>query len=154
MTIQRITVLAVITLSCVFAVTASTHAVSDWDWGSDNWYPANGYAYVSLHPAPGQVQTYHTVWCYNYSFNDDLTCFYSFEAQIWEKPTLRDERKGSFKAPHKDRNGRTQGRTHGGALSIGIGSLAKGRYTLDAYTRLNADAIQIKAKKVVIFEVN
>ena len=149
----RITILAVITLFSVFALTTSTHAAtaSAWDWGSDSSYPANGYAYVKLYGTAGQAMTSHTVWCYNYSFNDDLTCFYSFEAQILEKPVIRAQTQGSFKARHKDRNGRTQAVRRDGVLSLGLGQLEAGQYTLDAYTRLNADGIQIKAETSVKF---
>ena len=151
---QRITVLALIALFSVFALTVSTHAAFYWNSGSDPAYPATGYATVSeFSYSPGQVLTRHSVWCYNYSPDDDIACEYTFEAQVLGHPWLRNESLGSFVTPHKDRNGRTRARSRSGALSIGVGGLRPGEYTLSAYTQLKAGGMTIKASGSETFDI-
>ena len=143
MTIQRITVLALITLFGVCAITVSTDATWDSVYGYDNDLPAWGNAAVwgfYHYPREGYVETSHWVGFYNLSDDDNTTCSWKFVAEIDEQPWFRDEGGGSSRVRKESSVNK------GGTLIIWLAGLNHGTYTLTGYTTLQGANITLRAE--------
>lgn len=140
--LRRVSVLVLIALFGVFALTVSTDATWDSVYGYDNDLPAWGNAAVwgfYHYSREGYVETSHSVGYYNLSADDNSSCTWNFESEIKEQPWFRAQSGGSARVRKGD------SLTKGGTNIIWLAGLPRGWYTLSAYTQLQGGNISIKA---------
>jgi len=139
------------TLTLLFATTGlfltHLHAVSDSVDGYDPDLPGWGSAAVwGFTTYPTHVETSHSVSFLHMSPDEDVTCDWALQTQILEQPQFTTRSEGQGEAPRLDENGWITPFEYSTTNYIWIVGLLKGeRYTLAAYSRLDAAGVSIKA---------
>ena len=150
MTIQsiprRVSVLVLIALFSVFALTVSTHATSDYDYG---WDPHPAWGSVSVYGfniTSSYATTHHYVSLQNMSDRRDISCPYAFQTQVLQQPQFTTRSEGRIKVRRASYEGL------GGWNYLSFAGLKPGEwYTLSAYTRVAIGNTTIKASASVDF---
>ena len=84
--------------------------------------------------------------------NEDVTCSWAFQTQILEQPQFTMRSEGQGEAPRLDENGWITPFEYSATNYIWIAGLVPGKYTLGAYSRLDAAGVSIKAEAQDTFD--